>query len=42
MKEEWSNAGWSVASIHTLKSQEWYKAEIMYRMTAEDNTTYTQ
>ena len=38
MKEEWSNAGWSVDSIHTLKSGDWYKAEIKYKRTAEDNT----
>ena len=40
MKEEWSNAGWSVDSIHTLKSGDWYKAEIKYKRTAEDNTIH--
>ena len=41
MKEEWSNAGWSVASIHTWKSGDGYKADIKYKRTAGDDTIHT-
>ena len=40
MTEAWAQDGWRVARIHTLKSGDWYKAEIRYTRTAEDGTIH--